>query len=282
MPSPEIIIEPHIHMLSRTTDDYQAMYQAGIRCCVEPAFWLGTPRHHPGTFYDYFDLILDYETLRGERFGVDHYATISVNPKEADDAGLASETLDGIEKYLDHPRCIGVGEIGFNEITPNEEAAFVRQLHMAEERKLPVMIHTPHRNKRKGIERIIKILKAEGLTMERIDIDHNTEDTIDLVAPLDCWAGMTVYPYSKLDPKRVVNILKDYGVERMMVNSSADWGVSDPTALRKTADHMADAGFSKADVKTTLFDNPLAFFSQTGRFQPRLDLEPLPIESFQR
>ena len=282
MSSPEIIIEPHIHMLSRTTDDYQAMYQAGIRCCVEPAFWLGTPRHYPGTFYDYFDLILEYETLRGERFGIDHYATISVNPKEADDAELANETLDGIEKYFDHPRCIGVGEIGFNEITKNEEVAFVRQLHMAEERKLPVMIHTPHRNKRKGVERIIEILKAEGLTMERIDIDHNTEDTIDLVAPLDCWAGMTVYPYSKLDPKRVVNILKDHGLERMMVNSSADWGVSDPTALRKTAYNMAAAGFSEADVKTTLFDNPLAFFSQTGRFQPRLDLMPEPVESFQR
>lgn len=282
MPSPEIIIEPHIHMFSRTTDDYQAMYRAGIRCCVEPAFWLGTPRHHPGTFYDYFDLILDYETLRGERFGVDHYATISVNPKEADDAGLARETLDGIERYFDHPRCIGVGEIGFNEITKNEEVAFVRQLHMAEERKLPVMIHSPHRNKRKGVERIIEILKAEGLTMERIDIDHNTEDTIDLVAPLDCWAGMTVYPYSKLDPKRVVSILKNYGLERMMVNSSADWGVSDPTALRKTADHMADAGFAADDIKKTLFDNPRAFFGQCDRFKPRLDLEPQPIESFQR
>ena len=282
MGSPDIIIEPHIHMFSRTTDDYQAMFAAGIRCCVEPAFWLGTPRRHPGTFFDYFDLILDYETLRGERFGIDHYATISVNPKEADDADLADATLAEIEPYFDHPRCVGVGEIGFNEITENEERAFVRQLHMAEERKLPIMIHSPHRNKRKGVERIIEILKAEGITMGRVDIDHNTEDTIDLVAPLDCWAGMTVYPYSKLDPKRVVNILQDYGADKTMVNSSADWGVSDPTALRKTATHMAEAGFADGEITKTLFDNPLAFFSQCNRFQPRLDLEPPPIESFQR
>ena len=282
MASPEIIVEPHIHMLSRTTDDYQAMYQAGIRCCVEPSFWLGAPRRHAGTFFDYFDVILDYETVRAERFGIDHYATMSVNPKEAENADLAKETLDGIEKYLDHPRCIGVGEIGFNEITKNEEIAFVRQLHMAEERKLPVMIHSPHRDKRKGIERIIEILEAENITMERVDIDHNTEDTIDLVAPLDCWAGMTVYPYSKLDPKRVVNILQQYGVERMLVNSSADWGVSDPTALRKVAYNMASAGFSDEDVTKTLFGNPIEFLSHCDRFQPRLDLQPLPIESFQR
>ncbi len=282
MASPEIIVEPHIHMLSRTTDDYQAMYQAGIRCCVEPSFWMGSPRRHAGTFYDYFDLILDFETTRAERFGIDHYAVIAINPKECDDAGLATETLDGIEKYFDHPRCVGVGEIGFNEITPNEEAAFVRQLHMAEERKLPLVVHSPHRNKRKGVRRIIEILKAECITMERVDIDHNTEDTIDLVAPLDCWAGMTIYPYSKLDPKRVVNILKEYGTERMLVNSSADWGVSDPLALRKAAYNMAAAGFSDEDLTKTLQGNPIEFFSHCDRFQPRLDLVPHPVEAFQR
>ncbi len=277
-----IIIEPHIHMLSRTTDDYQAMYQSGVRCCVEPAFWLGAPRHHPGTFFDYYDLILEYETVRGERFGIDHYACISVNPKEADKAELARTTLAGIDEYLDHPRCVCVGEIGYNEITKNEEAAFVQQLHMAEQRELPVLIHTPHRNKKKGVERIIDVLKAEKVTMPRINIDHNTEETIGLCTPLDCWAGMTVYPYSKLDPLRVVNILKEHGLERKLVNSSADWGVSDPTSLKQTADNMKAAGFSDDQIKKVVFDNPLAFYSQTQKFKPRLDLTPLPIESFQR
>jgi hypothetical protein len=276
------ILEPHIHMLSRTTDDYQAMYDAGIRCCVEPAFWLGTPRHHAGTFFDYYELILDYETVRGERFGIDHWACISVNPKEADNAELARETLDGIERFVDHPRCICIGEIGFNNVTANEEKAFVEQLHLAEAKQLPVMIHTPHRDKRDGVRRIVEIIQAEGCTLPRIDVDHNTEDTMDLVAPLDCWAGLTVYPYSKLDPKRVVNILKQYGIDRVMVNSSADWGVSDPTALAKVAGHMRDAGFSENDITKLLYDNPLAFYGQTKKFRPRLDLQPLPPESFQR
>jgi len=277
-----IIVEPHIHMLSRTTDDYQAMHAAGVRCCVEPAFWLGTPRHHAGTFFDYYELILDYETVRAERFGIDHWACISVNPKEADNAELAKETLAGIGPFLDHPRCICVGEIGFNAMTQNEEDAFVQQLHMAEERSLPVMIHTPHRDKREGVQRIVEILQAEKVALPRIDIDHNTEDTMDLVKPLDCWAGLTVYPYSKLDPRRVINILKQYGVERVMVNSSADWGVSDPTALAKVAQHMREAGFSDDDITTLLHDNPLAFYGQCERFKPRLDLTPLPPESFQR
>ena len=53
-----VIIEPHIHMYSRTTDDYEAMYRAGIRACVEPSFWLGADRQYAGTFFDYFRLIL--------------------------------------------------------------------------------------------------------------------------------------------------------------------------------------------------------------------------------
>ncbi len=276
------IVEPHVHMLSRTTDDYQAMYEAGIRCCVEPAFWLGSPRNYPGTFYDYFDLILDFETIRGQRFGIDHWACISVNPKEADNAELAQETLDGIGRYLDHPRCICVGEIGFNEITPNEEEAFVRQLHMAEERDLPIMVHSPHRNKRKGVERIIEILTAEDIDLSRVDIDHNTEDTIDLVAPLDCWAGLTVYPYSKLNPERVINMLNEYGTDKVMVNSSADWGISDPAALGKVAENMTDAGFDADEIEKLLYHNPLEFYSQTPKFQPQLDFEPQRPETFQR
>ena len=76
------IIEPHIHMYSRTTDDYQNMYKAGIRACVEPSFWMGANRRYAGTFFDYFNLILEFETVRARRFGIDHWAAVSVNPKE--------------------------------------------------------------------------------------------------------------------------------------------------------------------------------------------------------
>ena len=36
--------DPHVHMTSRTTDDYQAMADAGVVALIEPAFWLGQPR----------------------------------------------------------------------------------------------------------------------------------------------------------------------------------------------------------------------------------------------
>ena len=136
------IIEPHCHMISRTTDDYTRMYQSGIRCVVEPAFWQGANRRYAGSFFDYFALSLDFEHTRARRYGLDHWSCIAVNPKEADDLPLALETLAGIEPYLDHPRCVCVGEIGFNRITPNEERVFQAQLELAKKHALPVLIHT--------------------------------------------------------------------------------------------------------------------------------------------
>ena len=222
------IIEPHIHMYSRTTDDYQRMYAAGIRACVEPSFWMGENRRYAGSFWDYWNLILNFETTRATRYGIDHWAAIGFNPKEAENRKLTDETLAGMAEYLDHPRCVAVGEIGLNNNTENEMHALRKQLIMAEERKMPVMLHLPHFNKVQGAQMVVDLIKAEGLTEERIEIDHNTEETFPITRKTNCYTGMTIYPYSKLDPARASQIIKDFGSDKMLINGSADWGVLDP------------------------------------------------------
>lgn len=282
------IIEPHIHMTSRTTDDYQRMYAEGIRACVEPAFWLGQPRRHAETFFDYFDWILDFETTRARRFGIEHYATIAVNPKEAEDVELAEAVLAEMPRYLDHPRCVGVGETGLNLITDNEERVFRRHLDLAMERQMLILVHSPHDkpdlgvSKAEGVERIVAILREYDYDLNRVIIDHNTEATINISRQLPVWTGLTVYPYSKLDPKRAAAIARGHDLERMLVNSSADWGVSDPCSLARLADFMREQGSPETDITRLLFDNPLAFWRQCDRFTPDLDLQPVPIEEFQR
>ena len=276
------IIEPHIHMYSRTTDDYQAMYRAGIRACIEPSFWLGTNRRYAGTFFDYFQLILEFETVRARRFGIDHYSAVSLNPKEAEDTALANEVIDCMDKYLDHPRCIAIGEIGFNNITPNEEHAFVRQLHIAKDRNMPVIIHLPHNDKLQGTIRTAEILKAEGMDVERIVLDHNTEETIESSLETGCFAGMTVYPISKLTPKRVSNMIRRYGSKRIIVNGSADWGISDPLSLVRVVDHMRKDGHSDKVIQDIVFSNAMSFYGHSARWHPELHLEPVDPRQFQR
>ena len=277
-----VIIEPHIHMYSRTTDDYQRMYAAGIRVCVEPSFWLGANRKHAGTFFDYFSLILDFETIRAERFGLDHYACVSMNPKESEDHVLAKEVIDGMEEYLNHPRCVAVGEIGFNNISKAEEYAFERQLHIAHERNMPVIVHLPHFEKIKGVKRTIDIIKNENIPEHLVVIDHNTEECMSFARETGCHTGMTVYPISKLTPQRVSNLVREFGSERMIINGSADWGISDPLSLVKVVNFMKNDGHDEETVKSILFDNPNAFYSSSPNWNPKTDLIPMDPNQFQR
>jgi len=276
------IIEPHIHMYSRTTDDYRAMYDAGVRVCVEPSFWLGSDRRYAGTFFDYFRLILEFETVRAERFGIDHYAAVGYNPKEAENKPLVDEVLDGIGEYLDHPRCVAFGEIGLNNISDNEIYAFRRQLLMAEERKMPVIVHLPHVPKVEGAKIIVDIIRSEGVTQERIEIDHNTEASMPISRETECFCGMTVYPYSKLTPERVSAMVREYGADRMVVNGSADWGVSDPLSLVKVVARLREDGHDEDVVRKLVGENAQALYGHSPNWNPRFDIEPMPVSEYQR
>jgi predicted metal-dependent TIM-barrel fold hydrolase len=277
-----LIIEPHIHMYSRTTDDYQAMYNAGIRACVEPSFWMGSNRRYAGTFFDYFNLILEFETIRACRFGIDHFAAVSLNPKETEDPGLASEVIAGLPAYLDHPRCVALGEIGFNNITPNEEMAFIAQLRIAKARHMPVIIHLPHVDKLRGTHRTIDILRDVAMDPDLIIIDHNTEETIALSRDSGCYSGMTVYPISKLSPERVSGIIRQYGSDRMIVNGSADWGVSDPLSLVKVVQRLQADGVAENHIQRLVYGNAMAFYGNSPNWKPNLTIQPLDPKAFQR
>ncbi len=277
-----VIIEPHIHMFSRTTDDYRNMHAAGIRACVEPSFWLGQNRRYAGTFFDYFKLILEFETTRARRFGIDHYAAVSCNPKEAEDRKLVDEVLAGLDEYLDHPRCVALGEIGFNNITDNEEYAFRRQLEMAAEREMLVIVHLPHFNKPKGIERTMKVVREVGFDESRIYLDHNTEDTVAQAMETGCWVGLTVYPISKLTPQRVSEVIRSHGSRRVIVSGSADWGVSDPLSLVKVVDFLQKDGHDEETIHNLVYANANRFYSGSDRWQPELDIEPMDPREFQR
>ncbi len=278
-----MMIEPHIHMFSRTTDDYQAMYRAGIRVCVEPSFWLGGDRRYAGTFFDYFRLILEFETVRARRFGIDHFAAIGYNPKEASNTRLVDEVLAGIDEFLDHERCVALGETGFDKINDAEEYALLRQLEIARERALPVIVHLPHVNKPAGIERTVKCLRKLGMDERNVYLDHNTEETIDMaLGETRCVCGLTVYPYSKLTPQRVSDIVRRVGSERIIVSGSADWGVSDPLSLVKVVESLKSEGHDETTIDRLVFANAMAFYSRSPQWQPRFDLEPVAPSEFQR
>jgi predicted metal-dependent TIM-barrel fold hydrolase len=260
------IIDPHIHMTSRTTDDYEAMAAAGIVAIIEPAFWLGQPRTTVGSFIDYFNSLIGWERFRASQFGIRHFCTIGLNPKEANNPKLADDVIALLPRFLVKDGVVAVGEIGFDDQTDAEEQYLIRQIELAMEFDLPVLIHTPHRDKKQGTIRSIDAVRAAGCQEGRVLIDHNNEETLPIVLDSGCWAGHTIYPNTKMDERRMAALVKKYGTDRIIVNSAADWGISDPLKVPKTIEVMRAEGIADAAIKTIVWDNPRAFFGQSGRF----------------
>ena len=258
-------IDPHIHVNARTTDDYKAMADAGIVAVIEPAFWLGQPRTSVETYRDYLATLVGWERFRASQFGIRHYCAIGLNSKEANNEALAEAVMEILPLFLGKEGVVAVGEIGFDEQTPLEEKYVRAQLELAKEFDLPVMVHTPHRDKYQGTILTMDLCEEHGLPPSRVVIDHNNETTVKTVLDRGYWAAFTLYPQTKMGSERMVAIARQYGSERIFIDSSADWGVSDPLSVPKTANLMLQSGIKPEDVRLICYGNALAAYGQSGQ-----------------
>jgi uncharacterized protein len=262
-------IEPHGHMVSRTTDDYERMALAGCEVICEPAFWAGFDRASAMGFYDYFRQITEYEPQRAARFGIQHFSWLCINPKEAEDPQLAQEVISLIPEFLSKPNVLGIGEIGLNKNSRNELHIFEQHLQLAQDHEQLILIHTPHlEDKLKGTRLILQALRQfSRIPAERVIIDHVEEHTLDLVLDAGYWAGITLYPESKCSPQRAIDMLQARHAERLWINSACDWGISDPLAVPRTIQAMRQRGWSQPLIQRVVWENPHHFMAQSPKFQ---------------
>lgn len=262
-----MIIDPHVHMTSRTTDDYEAMAAAGIVAIIEPSFWLGQPRTQVGSFQDYYSSLVGWEPFRSSQFGIKHYCTIGLNSKEANNEALAEQVIELLPLYLHKENVVAIGEIGYDDQTPAEDKYFRMQLDMARELNMTVQVHTPHRDKKAGTIKSMEVCLEHGLDPANVIIDHNNEETVKDVLDRGFIAAFTIYPKTKMGNERMVEVVRKFGSTNIMVDSSADWGVSDPLAVPKTAALMLERGISREDVIKTCYQNALDAFSKNGKMK---------------
>ncbi len=147
-----------------------------------------------------------------------------------------------LPRYLLKEGVVALGEIGYDDQTPAEDKYYRAQLDMAKELDMVVMVHTPHRDKKTGTIRSMEVAVEHGIAPGRVIIDHNNEETVEDVLNRGFWAAFTLYPHTKMGNERMVEIARRYGSERIFIDSSSDWGVSDPLAVPKTAQLMLERG----------------------------------------
>ncbi|MGR3594632.1 MAG: TatD family hydrolase [Limimaricola soesokkakensis] len=271
-------IDPHAHMISRTTDDYEAMAAAGIVALIEPAFWTGQPRTFVGTYVDYLSSIVGWERFRAGQFGIRHYCTIGLNSKEANNEELAEGVMDWLPRFALKEGVVAIGEIGYDEQTPLEDKYFRAQLELAKELHLPVMVHTPHRDKKRGTSRSMDVIEEHGLDPSMVVVDHNNEETVAETLQRGYWAGFSIYPSTKMGNRRMVELLKQYGGERIIVDSACDWGISDPLGVPKTAQLALQSGIPEETVRKVCYGNALAAYGQSGQMHESDWLDPPQID----
>jgi hypothetical protein len=260
-----MFIDAHAHMISRVTDDYEAMAAAGVVAVIEPAFWVGQPRTHVGTYIDYLSAIVGFERFRAGQFGVCHYCTIGLNSKEANNEELAEGVIEILPRFALKEGVVAIGEIGYDEQTDLEDKYFRIQLDLAKELGLPVMIHTPHRDKKRGTLRSMDVCAEHQLDPSMVIVDHNNEETVEHVLERGFWTAFSIYPSTKMGNARMVEILRRYGPERIIVDSACDWGISDPLGVPKTAQLALERGIPEEAVRAVCYGNALTAYGQSGQ-----------------
>jgi predicted metal-dependent TIM-barrel fold hydrolase len=261
--------DPHIHMVSRTTDDYETLAKMGCVGMSEPAFWAGFDRCSVDGFRDYFRQLTEVEPKRAAQYGIQHFTWLCINAKEAENVSLSRDVIAMIPEFLDRPNVLGIGEIGLNKNTRNESIVFLEHLEVAVKYEQQILIHTPHlEDKYQGTRMILDMLCGDRrIDHSRVLVDHVEEHTVRAVLDEGFWAGMTLYPITKCTPQRAADIIEKYGPERLMVNSAGDWGPSKPTAVPDFILEMRRRGHAESLIRRVVYDNPLTFFSQSQNFK---------------
>ncbi len=262
-------LDPHIHMVSRTTDDYEMLAKMGCVGLSEPAFWAGFDRGSSDGFRDYFRQLTQFEPKRAGWYGMAHFTWLCINAKEAENVKLAREVIALIPEFLHAPGVLGIGEIGLNKNTRNEATVFLEHVELANQLGEQILIHTPHlEDKFQGTRMILDMLADfPQLPRSRVLVDHVEEHTIRHVLERGYWAGMTLYPVSKCTPDRAVDMVELYGPERLLVNSAGDWGPSKPTAVPDFILAMRKRGHAESAIRRIVYENPLEFFRQSRGFE---------------
>jgi len=273
-----MFIDPHAHMISRTTDDYQAMAKSGVVAVIEPAFWIGQPRTHVATCIDYLSAILGFERFRAGQFGIRHYCTIGLNSKEANNEELAEAVMEILPRFALKEGVVAIGEIGYDEQTEWEDRYFRQQLELAKELDLPVMIHTPHRDKKRGTSRSMDVCEEHGMDPGKIIVDHNNEETVREVLDRGYWAAFSIYPSTKMGNERMVDILAEYGAQKIMVDSACDWGISEPLGVAKTAALALQRDIPEEHVRLVCYQNALDAYGQSGQMHENDWLDPPAVD----
>lgn len=260
-----IFIDSHIHTSARTLDEMAAMKAAGIVAVIEPAFWRAELQGKGSGLRDYFNRLIGWERFRASQSDLCHYCTVGLNPKEVNNADMVRQAQEILPLYAANEGVVAIGEIGFEALSDDEEAAFRMQLQLARKHNLPVLVRAPQQRKKEAVMRSMQICEEEKIDASRVIIGHGSEETIKDILSRGYWAGLSLCAVNGMTCEPMIATVQHYAGERMLINSAAEWGWGHPLAVPTIASVMKERGLPAKVVHEVCYQNALNAYSCSGR-----------------
>jgi uncharacterized protein len=255
VPAAPRLFDAHLHPERLRDVDLQTLHHFGVR----RALLVGQAVEEPGpdALRAQLEALVTHQLPRLQRCGIDARLAVGVHPRSVPRRGLQA-ILDLLPAAFDHRRVVALGEIGLDQGGPAEEEAVVEQLLLARRLRVPVLVHTPERDKERHTRRLLALLRAHGPPVERVLVDHVSARTLPLVLGCGHWAGLTVQ-MGALRAERAVALVAQRGSERLVLNSDAGDRAGDLLALPRAVHLLARAGLSDRVVRRVAWGNATTF-----------------------
>ncbi len=219
----------------------------------------GGPASAPDLRREWEEAALAVERLR--RSGLGAFAALSI-PAGRIPARGTEALLAELPDWLSRRGVAAIGPTGPGGGTPREEDLFARQLEMARELRLPVVVAAPLRDPVRATRRAVAALRESGVPPERVLVDGADERTVRVLRAVGYCAVLSLSSgRGALDA--AARLVRSLGPEGIALASHAGDGLGDLLALPRVADRMARLGLSDAVIRRVCGRNALAALGLT-------------------
>lgn len=249
------MIDTHIHADLRSGEDFKEMYLSGIDTAITCSFY-PYKLDSEIVLLNHLNRILKLETKRAYEHGLELKVALGIHPTNTQ---LNPKIIyKNLYEWIESKKIIAIGEIGLEDLTPEEITIFKKQLDIAEETKTKVIIHTPRKNKAEVLKIILDII-PQHINEKLVVIDHINPEVVSNVINRDCMLGLTVQP-QKMNKKEAINILNEYGFDKFLLNSDISTKASDPLSVPKVIRELKRQNYNSKDIEKISFLNAKKFF----------------------
>jgi len=267
------IFDCHIHSDSRSAEDYELMAISGVEAILVPCTFTGLKKDSIDAYRYCFDRVIGLERSRAQKFGIQLYAALSVHPGDIVDYQVAFDALEVLKDYLNHDGVKAIGEITPKSCSEKAKELFTRHMVLAKEHNLPVIIESSFGKSGTNIDRTVEAIQESiqnsGLPREKILLVDLNRTQLELFWPLNMGGyGIAVSPtlnglfviHEKNSPEEALQIIEQFGQERIMFNSALHFGFGDPLCLSRTLLHLSVRGVPESKLTQIAYGNAMRFF----------------------